>query len=373
MRMGLHCLLACLPFRVLVSISPSFQAAGSPLWHLTRGSFTGPRTLLRLHSPGPRGSSGLPRPATGCLPQSQRSRPALPSLALPGRISGLLNSGDEKCGHRAARSGGESLSTEWVLSACPGHRSKRWRLSRPKKHPCPRGPCAVAEGRQAVKTDTLQQQQGCQGCDLSAWLSEGLTGEVTFEQVGGEREQAIWASGRRAFQAEGQQAEGSSTSGQKARPMWLEHVNRGNVLGNEDGGQIACNSKDTAFTLNEKGPQEQSSGTSDFCARKDHSGCWSSHRLKGQRQGQETRERTDQCCNQWGDDGASTREVMLAVMSSLDALGEEPSGSGGVRWRGSQGGLQSLGSRQQGAQWHHFPEGEEAVGGAGWAGLDVLP
>lgn len=63
-------------------------------------------------------------------------------------------------------------------------------------------------------------------------------------------------------------------------------MNWGKVLGNEDtedGGQVTGNSEDTAFTLNEMGPQEQRSDTSDFCVREGHSGCWGSHRLQGQR------------------------------------------------------------------------------------------
>lgn len=46
-----------------------------------------------------------------------------------------------------------------------------------------------------------RRRWGCQGCCISMWVSEGLTGEVTFEQVPELREQAIQVSGRRAFLA----------------------------------------------------------------------------------------------------------------------------------------------------------------------------
>lgn len=64
------------------------------------------------------------------------------------------------------------------------------------------------------------------------------------------REQAIQVSGRRAWQAGEQRAEGSSTSQEKARPMWLERGNGGQAVGNEDredGSQIARDSEDTGI------------------------------------------------------------------------------------------------------------------------------
>lgn len=77
------------------------------------------------------------------------------------------------------------------------------------------------------------------GCCVSRWVSEGLRGHVTFEPSPGMRERALQASGRRAWRAGGQQAEGGSSAGQeKVRPGWrLELLNRGQVLGTEDRGR----------------------------------------------------------------------------------------------------------------------------------------
>lgn len=53
-------------------------------------------------------------------------------------------------------------------------------------------------------------------------VSKGLPCEVTFEQIPEVREKPSTCQGE---DCSGQQTEGSSTSQEKARPVWLERVN----------------------------------------------------------------------------------------------------------------------------------------------------